>query len=68
MLQLSYEPLWETLASRGLLHVDLARNGIITPAALKKLERNEPVSLNVIGQLCDGLGVRVEQVIEFRAV
>ncbi len=68
MLQLSYKPLWETLASRGLLHVDLVRNGIITSAALKKLERGEPVSLNVVGQLCEGLGVRVEQVIEFRAV
>ena len=56
MLQLSYEPLWETLRSQGLLHVDLTRNGIITSAALKKLERGEPVSLNVVRQLCDGLG------------
>ena len=68
MLQLSYDPLWKTLATRDLLHVDLVRNGIITSAALKKLERDEPVSLKVVGQLCEGLGVRVEQVIEFKAV
>ena len=68
MLQLSYDPLWKTLAARGLHHVDLVRNGIITSAALKKLERDEPVSLKVVGQLCEGLGVRVEQVIEFKAV
>ena len=68
MLQLSYDPLWKTLASRDLHHVDIVRNGIITSAALKKLERDEPVSLKVVGQLCEGLGVRVEQVIEFKVV
>jgi len=68
MLQLSYDPLWETLAQQNLLHVDLVRNGIITSAALKKLERDEPISLKVVGQLCEGLGVKVEQVIEFKSV
>lgn len=68
MLQLSYDPLWETLARQNLRHVDLVRNGIITSAALKKLERDEPISLKVVGQLCEGLGVKVEQVIEFRKV
>ena len=65
MLQLSYDPLWQTLAQQNRLHVDLVRNGIITSAALKKLERDEPISLKVVGQLCEGLGVGVESVIEF---
>lgn len=68
MLQLSYEPLWETLAAQGLYHVDLVRRGITTEAALKKLERDEPVSMKVVGQLCEGLGVGVERVIEFKEV
>ena len=68
ILQLSYDPLWKTLDDHGLHHVDLIRQGIITSAALKKLERDEPISLKVVGQLCEGLGVRVEQVIEFKAV
>ena len=68
MLQLSYDPLWQTLTAQNLHHVDLVRNDIITAAALKKLERDEPISLKVVGQLCEGLGVKVEQVIEFRKV
>ena len=68
MLQLSYDSLWKTLDDHGLHHVDLIRQGIITSAALKKLERDEAVSLKVVGQLCEGLDVRVEQVIEFKAV
>ena len=68
MLQLSYDPLWKTLDDHGFHHVDLVRHGIITSAALKKLERDEPISLKVVGQLCEGLGVTVDQVIEFKAV
>ena len=68
MLQLSYDSLWKTLDDHGLHHVDLIRQGIITSAALKKLERDEAVSLKVVGQLCEGLGVSVAQVIEFKAV
>jgi len=68
MLQLSYEPLWTTLASRGMAKKSLVENRITTSAAYKKLEREEPVSLNVVRQLCEGLDARVEQVIEFKKV
>lgn len=50
------------------MHVDLVRLGIITSATLKKKERGEPVSIKVVEQLCEGLGVSVEQVIDFNAV
>ena len=46
MLQVSYEPLWETLSARDMKKVDLKT--IITPTALKKLQNHEPVSLNVL--------------------
>ena len=68
MLQLTYDPLWQTLTAQNLHHVDLVRNDIITAAALKKLERDDPVSLKVVGQLCGGLGVGVERVIGFKEV
>ena len=68
MLQLTYDPLWQTLTAQNLHHVDLVRNDIITAAALKKLERDDPVSLKVVGQLCEGLGVGVERVIGFKEV
>lgn len=68
MLQLSYDPLWTTLRSRGLPKKSLVENGIITSAAMKKLERGEQVSLNVVQHLCEGLGVRIEQVVAFKTV
>lgn len=66
MLQVSYEPLWETLSARDMKKVDL--KAIITPAALKKLQNHEPVSLNVLMRLCEALHVPVENVVAFRRI
>ena len=65
---ISYDPLWETLRARKLSKIDLARRGIITPAALKRLQKGEPVSLNVLGNICVWLGVGPGDVVEFKAL
>ena len=62
---ISYAPLWQTLKDRGLKKIDLVRLNIITPSALKKMEKTEPVSLNVIGKIAVALGVGAGDVVEF---
>ena len=62
---ISYAPLWQTLKDRGLKKIDLVRLNIITPAALKKMEKTEPVSLNAIGKIAVTLGVGAGDVVEF---
>ena len=66
MLQVSYEPLWETLSDRDMKKADL--KAIITPATLKKLQNHEPVSLNVLMRLCEALDVPVEKVVAFKKI
>ena len=44
------------------------KNGIITSTTLKKIRCGDPVSLNVIGKICVGLGVGVEDVVEFKTL
>ena len=44
------------------------KNGIITSTTLKKIRCGEPVSLNVIGKICVGLGVGPEAVVEFKTL
>ena len=65
---ISYDPLWATLKSRGLKHIDLVRQNIITPSALKKLQKGEPVRLNVVGSICTNLGVGPEDVVTFKTL
>ena len=66
MLQISYAPLWETLAARGMKKVDLT--AVVSSASLKKLQNHEPVSLNVLMKISETLNVPIEKIVEFRRV
>ena len=63
---ISYEPLWRTLSARNMKKIDLVKRGLISSSALKKMQRPEPVSLNVVGQICVGLEIGIEDVVEFK--
>lgn len=66
MLVISYEPLWHTLKARGMKKLELKM--VISSAALKKLQRDDPVSLNMLMKLCETLDVPIQDVVEFRYV
>ena len=66
MLQISYAPLWETLAKRKMKKVELTT--MISSASLKKLQNHEPVSLNVLMKISEALDVPIEKIVEFRRV
>ena len=66
MLQISYEPLWETLRERDMKKLELKE--ILSPAAMKKLQNVEPVSLNVLMKICGFLDVPIEKVVQFKKV
>ena len=66
MLQISYAPLWETLAAREMKKVELTAE--ISSASLKKLQNHEPVSLNVLMKISEALDVPIEKVVEFRRI
>lgn len=66
MLQISYDPLWDTLRKRNMKK--LALREIISPAAMKKLQNVEPVSLNVLMKICEFLDVPIEDVVQFKRI
>ena len=66
MLQISYAPLWETLAAREMKKVELTT--VISSASLKKLQNHEPVSLNVLMKISETLDVPIEKIVEFRRI
>ncbi len=65
---ISYDPLWATLQSRRMKKIDLVKQGIVTPAALKKLQIGDPISLTVVGKICVGLEVTPNDVVGFKAL
>ena len=66
MLQISYAPLWGTLAARGMKKAELT--AVVSSSALQKLKNNEPVSLNVLMKISEALDVPIEKIVEFRHI
>ena len=50
------------------MFMTITLKAIVSPAALKKLQNHEPVSLNVLMRLREALDVPVEKVVAFRRV
>ena len=47
-----YKKLWDLMKEKGVTKSDLRNNGILAPATIAKLGRNEKVSIDVIDTLC----------------
>lgn len=61
---LSYKPLWHTLKARSIKKLELKE--ILSPAALKKIQHDEPFSLNMLMKICKALDVPIQEVVESR--
>ena len=59
----SYQPLWETLARRGMSKTSLSEASGITPSTMARLARNDNVSLITIEKICKTLNVEIEDVV-----
>ena len=64
MYTLSYDPLWKTLIDRKLNKTDLQKNTELSSATIAKLAKNESVTMDVIGRICDALKCPVHDVVE----
>jgi DNA-binding Xre family transcriptional regulator len=62
----SYAPLFKTLSERNLLINALRSDGILHPATIAKINRNESVSLETIADICVYLGVPIQRVVEIK--
>lgn len=65
-MQLSYKPLWITLAAKGIKKTDLSREWNISSATVAKMSKDRIVSLNVILKICEALQCTIGEVCEVR--
>ena len=61
----SYEPLLILLVKRKMNREQLRRAIGASFSTMTKISKNEPVSLDVIGRICEFLECRVEDVMEY---
>ncbi len=61
---MSYEPLFRTMAEKGITSYQLQKMGF-NRATYYSIKCGKSVSTNTIAQLCKLLGCRVEDIIEY---
>lgn len=62
-MKFNYNGLWKTLIDRNMKKKDLIDITGISPTTISKMVRGEPVSLSVIGRICEELHTDVGNLI-----
>ena len=65
MMRVSYNKLWKLMIDRKLMKKDLTAMAGISTNAMAKMGKEENVSTEVLGKICDALQCRIEEIIEF---
>jgi putative transcriptional regulator len=64
-MKISYIKLWKLLLDKKLKRIDLKTVADISTTTLAKLGKDLPVSMEVIGRICEALDCDVGDVMEF---
>lgn len=64
-MNISYKNLFKLLIDKDLKKTEFARKVGIGQNTLAKLSKNEPVSMEVLLKICEGLDCRIEDIVEF---
>lgn len=64
-MSFSYKKLWKLLIDRDLRKKDLIRMTGITSSTMAKLGKEQPVSMTVIGKICDALDCNVGDIVDY---
>lgn len=59
----SYAPLWKLLIDKKLKKTDLLTIASIYPQTLANMGKDKPVSMEVLGRLCKGLGCELGDIV-----
>ncbi|MBS6348201.1 MAG: helix-turn-helix transcriptional regulator [Oscillospiraceae bacterium] len=61
----SYNRLWILLINKNMKRGDLRQKAGISNAAMAKMGKNLPITMNVLGNICDTLHCRLEDIVEY---
>ena len=64
-MRVNYDKLWKLLIDKKLMKKDLTAMAGISTNAMAKMGKEENVSTEVLGKICDVLNCRIEDIVEF---
>ena len=61
----NYNKLWKLLIDRKMLKKDLMQKGSITSATMAKMGKGLPVSMEVLGRICEVLNCNIGDIVDY---
>ena len=63
-MAISYNKLWKLLIDRKMSKADLRRAARIAPNTMTKLNRDEEVTLETLGKICQALSANIGDIVD----
>ncbi|EMJ5408607.1 TPA: helix-turn-helix domain-containing protein [Clostridioides difficile] len=64
-MKVSYKKLWHMLLDKNMKKKELAKLAGISTYTINKLNKNENVTVEIIGKICLVLDCKVDEILEF---
>ena len=64
-MRFSYNKLWKILIDKQMLRKDLMGMTAITSTTMAKMTKGLPVSMEVLGRICDALHVNIGDIVDY---
>jgi DNA-binding Xre family transcriptional regulator len=63
-MEYSYKKMWKTLIDKNMKKTDLMREASLSSSTVAKMSKNLPVSLEVLGRICQVLHCNVGDILD----
>lgn len=60
----SYNKLWKLLIDKGMMKKDLIKATNMTSSTMAKLGKNQTVSMDVLGRICEALDCNIGDIVD----
>ena len=64
-MKFSYKKLWKLLIEKDMTKKDMMEITLITSATMAKMGKGYPVSMEVLGRICDSLEVNIGDIVDY---
>ena len=64
-MQFSYSKLWKILIDKKMMKKDLMAKATITSSTMAKMGKDQPVSMEVLGRICEALDCNIGDIVDY---
>ena len=64
-MKFSYSKLWKILIDKKMMKKDLMAKATITSSTMAKMGKDRPVSMEVLGRICDALDCNIGDIVDY---